>query len=64
MTADLGCDVLGLNPFRQMFPDKPEHAGPFSPASRSFLNILYIDVKYAFSSPSSVLSTGASESYS
>jgi 4-alpha-glucanotransferase len=41
----LGCDVLGLNPLHQMFPDKPEHASPYSPASRSFLNILYIDVQ-------------------
>jgi 4-alpha-glucanotransferase len=45
MTAPLGCDVLGLNPLHQMFPDKPEHASPYSPASRSFLNILYIDVE-------------------
>jgi 4-alpha-glucanotransferase len=44
LTAHLGCDVLGLNPLHQMFPDKPEHASPYSPASRSFLNILYIDV--------------------
>lgn len=45
MTAPLGCDVLGLNPLHQMFPDKPEHASPYSPASRSYLNILYIDVQ-------------------
>jgi len=45
MTAELGCDVLGLNPLHQMFPDKPEHASPYSPASRSFLNVLYIDVQ-------------------
>jgi 4-alpha-glucanotransferase len=44
-TAQLGCDVLGLNPLHQMFPDKPEHASPYSPASRSFLNVLYIDVE-------------------
>jgi 4-alpha-glucanotransferase len=45
ITAHLGCDVLGLNPLHQMFPDKPEHASPYSPASRGFLNILYIDVQ-------------------
>jgi 4-alpha-glucanotransferase len=28
-----------------MFLDNPEHASPYSPASRLFLNILYIDVK-------------------
>jgi 4-alpha-glucanotransferase len=44
ITAHLGCDALGLNPLHQMFPDKPEHASPYSPASRSFLNIMYIDV--------------------
>ena len=44
LTAHLGCDVLGLNPLHQMFVDKPEHASPYSPASRSFLNILYIEI--------------------
>jgi 4-alpha-glucanotransferase len=28
-----------------MFPDDPEHASPYSPATRYFLNILYIDVE-------------------
>jgi 4-alpha-glucanotransferase len=45
LTAKLGCDVLGLNPLHQMFLDKPEHASPYSPASRSLLNVLYIDVE-------------------
>lgn len=44
LAAARGCDVLGLNPLHQMFPDNPEHASPYSPASRRFLNILYIDV--------------------
>ncbi|ABD89313.1 4-alpha-glucanotransferase [Rhodopseudomonas palustris] len=44
LSAKHGCDVLGLNPLHQMFPDKPEHASPYSPASRHFLNVLYIDV--------------------
>jgi len=45
ITGGWGCDALGLNPLHQMFPDKPEHASPYSPASRCFLNILYIDVE-------------------
>ncbi|MBB5047298.1 4-alpha-glucanotransferase [Rhodopseudomonas rhenobacensis] len=44
LSASHGCDVLGLNPLHQMFPDNPEHASPYSPASRRFLNVLYIDV--------------------
>lgn len=44
LAASRGCDVLGLNPLHQMFPDNPEHASPYSPASRRYLNVLYIDV--------------------
>lgn len=44
IAADLGAAVIGLNPLHAMFPDDPEHASPYSPASRLFLNILYIDV--------------------
>ena len=39
-----GCDVLGLNPLHAPFPDNPEHASPYSPASRLLLNPLNIDV--------------------
>ncbi|HYD30599.1 MAG TPA: putative maltokinase, partial [Azospirillaceae bacterium] len=44
VTAGLGGHVVGLNPLHAMFTDAPEHASPYSPASRLFLNILYIDV--------------------
>ena len=44
VAADLGADMIGLNPLNAMFLDDPEHASPYSPASRLFLNILYIDV--------------------
>ena len=44
VAADLGADVIGLNPLHAMFLDAPEHASPYSPASRLFLNLLYIDV--------------------
>jgi 4-alpha-glucanotransferase len=44
LAADRGADVIGLNPLHVMFPDDPEHASPYSPASRLLLNILNIDV--------------------
>ncbi len=42
--ARRGCDVIGVNPLHQMFLDAPERASPYSPASRLYLNALYIDV--------------------
>jgi 4-alpha-glucanotransferase len=39
-----GADVVGLNPLHAMFLDDPEHASPYSPASRLLLNILNIDI--------------------
>ena len=42
--ASRGADVIGLNPLHALFLDRPEHASPYSPASRLFLNPLYIDV--------------------
>ena len=44
VAADLGASTVGLNPLHAMFLDAPEHASPYSPASRLFLNILCIDV--------------------
>ena len=41
--AALGADVVGLNPLHALFPSDPALCGPYSPASRSFLNVLYID---------------------
>ncbi len=43
-SAELGVDVIGLNPVSSMFPDNPEHASPYSPSDRTFLNALYLDV--------------------
>jgi 4-alpha-glucanotransferase len=43
-SARRGADVLGINPLHQMFLDSPEHASPYSPASRLHLNVLYIDI--------------------
>ncbi|PWC36536.1 4-alpha-glucanotransferase [Azospirillum sp. TSO35-2] len=39
----LGAGLVGLNPLHALFPADPHHIGPYSPSSRHFLNILYID---------------------
>ena len=44
VAADLGASVIGLNPLHAMFLDAPESASPYSPASRLFLNVLFIEV--------------------
>jgi (1->4)-alpha-D-glucan 1-alpha-D-glucosylmutase len=41
--AEHGADVVGLNPLHALFPHNPEHASPYSPSSRLFLNSLYLD---------------------
>ncbi|MDH5511697.1 MAG: malto-oligosyltrehalose synthase, partial [Gammaproteobacteria bacterium] len=40
-----GASLIGLNPLHALFPHNPLHASPYSPSSRQFLNILYIDVE-------------------
>lgn len=45
IAGDLGASLVGLNPLHALFPSDPGHFGPYSPSSRSFLNILYIDVE-------------------
>jgi len=44
MVAAQGGDFIGLNPLHALYPAQPEHASPYSPTSRRWLNILYIDV--------------------
>ena len=44
LAADNGADAIGLNPLHAMFPDDPQHASPYSPASRLLLNVLNINV--------------------
>jgi 4-alpha-glucanotransferase len=44
IAAARGAAVVGLNPLHALFPDNPEAASPYSPASRLLLNILNIDV--------------------
>lgn len=42
--AAKGGDFVGLNPIHALFPANPEGASPYSPSSRLWQNILYIDV--------------------
>lgn len=43
--ADGGGDFVGLNPIHSLLPANPEGASPYSPSSRRWLNIMYIDVE-------------------
>ncbi|MBO4284688.1 MAG: 4-alpha-glucanotransferase [Alphaproteobacteria bacterium] len=43
--ADVGADVVGLNPLNALFHDFPENASPYSSVSRLSLNPIYIDVE-------------------
>ncbi len=45
LTADAGGGIVGTNPLHALFPDNPVHISPYSPSSRSALNILYLDVE-------------------
>ena len=40
-----GASVVGVNPLHALFPHNPEHASPYSPSSRCFVNVLYLDVE-------------------
>ena len=42
--ADQGASLLGLNPLHAAFTGHGHHISPYSPASRSFLHVGYIDV--------------------
>ncbi|WP_128600821.1 4-alpha-glucanotransferase [Pantoea wallisii] len=39
-----GGDFIGLNPLHALYPAQPDHTSPYSPSSRRWLNVLYIDV--------------------
>lgn len=43
--ADAGADTVLLNPLHALFPEMPEHASPYSPSSRSGLDVLYLDIE-------------------
>ncbi len=42
--ADRGGAFVGLNPIHALYPASPEKASPYSPSSRRWLNVMYIDV--------------------
>lgn len=44
LAGSLGADAVGLNPLHALFPGNPAHASPYSPSSRLFVNVLYINV--------------------
>jgi len=45
LCAQIGADVIGLNPLNALFHDFPENASPYSSISRLSLNPIYIDVE-------------------
>ena len=40
-----GASVVGVNPLHALFPHDPARISPYSPSSRLFRNILYLDVE-------------------
>ncbi len=44
VSAGFGAAAVGVNPLHALFPANADHASPYSPSSRQFLNPLYIDV--------------------
>lgn len=43
--AGQGAAVLAINPLHALFPERPEHCGPYGASSRLFLNVLYLDIE-------------------
>ncbi len=42
--GERGGAFIGLNPIHALYPASPESASPYSPSSRRWLNVVYIDV--------------------
>jgi (1->4)-alpha-D-glucan 1-alpha-D-glucosylmutase len=40
-----GAGIVAINPLHAIFPHNPAHASPYSPSSRLFTNVLYLDVE-------------------
>lgn len=45
LSAEAGGGVIGVNPLHALFPDDPSRISPYSPSSRCFVNVMYIDVE-------------------
>ena len=45
LTADAGGGIIGVNPLHALFPDAPSRNSPYSPSSRCFTNVLYLDLE-------------------
>lgn len=43
--GEAGGSLVGVNPLHALFPHNPAHISPYSPSSRLFRNILYLDVE-------------------
>lgn len=43
--ADNGAGFVGVNPIHAAYPSDPESASPYSPSSRRWLNLVYINVE-------------------
>lgn len=40
-----GAGMVGLNPIHALFPHNPRHCSPYSPSSRAWFNVLYLDAE-------------------
>ncbi|HYP67063.1 MAG TPA: 4-alpha-glucanotransferase [Thiobacillaceae bacterium] len=40
-----GASAVGINPLHALFPNNPGHVSPYSPSSRQYLNVMYLDVE-------------------
>ncbi|MDD5389781.1 MAG: malto-oligosyltrehalose synthase [Gallionellaceae bacterium] len=45
LSAAAGGGVVGVNPLHALFPDDPTRVSPYSPSSRCFVNVLYLDIE-------------------
>src|SRR5215472_14803687 len=43
LAAAAGADFVGVNPLPALYPADPARISPYSPSSREFLNVLYLD---------------------
>lgn len=44
-SAKLGADFVGVNPLHALYPNHPDMCSPYSPSSRKWLNVAYLDVE-------------------